>query len=92
MLPPSLMGLFPGNRAGMMESSGLGALNRAGLGLGGYLEDIVLHMLLEFPMMSIVTQLICLLVFWFITWRQPYGASSIFDGFISRQSGWPGRT
>merc|ERR1711909_58048 len=26
---------YPGNRAGMMESSGLGALNRAGLGLGG---------------------------------------------------------
>jgi hypothetical protein len=23
-----------------------------------------------------------LLVFWFITWRQPCGATSIFDGFI----------
>ena len=35
-----------------------------------------------YPMMSILTQLIWLLVFWFITWRQPCGATSIFDGFI----------
>jgi hypothetical protein len=33
-------------------------------------------------MMSILTQLILLLVIWFITWRQPCGAASIFDGFI----------
>ena len=36
----------------------------------------------DYPMMSILTQLIWLLVFWFITWRQPCGATSIFDGFI----------
>ena len=36
----------------------------------------------DHPMMSILNQLIWLLVLWFIIWRQPYSATSIFVGFI----------